>query len=48
MAKNSTVGGGFVMTLERWRGNLVPEEFLPGFRKVGKIKTDFSGLDTRY
>ena len=43
MAKNSTVGGGFVMKLERWWGNLVPEEFSPGFRKVGKIKTDFSG-----
>ena len=43
MAMNATVEGGLVLTLTGWRINVIPEGFLPGFREVGKINTDFTG-----
>lgn len=39
MAKNTTVEGGLVLTLTRWRKReqLVPETLLPKFGEIAKI-----------
>ena len=46
MANNTTAEGGLVLTLKRMHRNQVPEFFLPGFRRVGKINTDPSEINT--
>ena len=46
MAKNATVEGGLLLTLIECPEDRSPEAFLPGFREAGKIKRDFSGLNT--